>query len=133
MNEGRNVSNEPKDKEINVDTLHSTDDIGVDRLYVWRKEGGIRHASNEDCVDATFQGPEENTKKKKKKGKKYQLHQPVTAISTQISCGQTRKQQTINLGNKNNKKSNNIDIQSSKQQYRYSKLRRLDTRWSGYN
>ena len=48
-----------------IKALHPRDDI--DKLHVWRKEGGRGLGSIENCIDASIQGLKKYTKKDKER------------------------------------------------------------------
>ena len=72
------------------------------------KKEETRLASIENCVKATVERLEEYTKE----AKKHYLQQLITAMSTEITLGQTRKQQ--NLEKQKRKKNNCMDTSSDK-------------------
>ena len=80
------------------EALLVSEDIG--RFYVHEKKEEKGHNGSEDCVDATIQGHEENTKNSKKKKKKRLI---VTANNINLNIilnRKTTKSRKQNMGRK---------------------------------
>ena len=85
--------------------------LRVSRLRddIERKGGGGKLVGIKDCIDASIQGinkKERKRERERERAKKVWFQQPVTAILKEITWGQTEKQQSKYIENKNRKKSN---------------------------